>query len=112
MVGSKLDFSRRKEAHRMAVGLMDIKGQYAELQDRIEAAVLEVLRSGRVILGPNVKGFEEDAAAYMGTAGAVGVGRQAEEVDRHDGLGARREGAFDGGRVDAERVGEDVDEHR
>src|SRR5665648_532197 len=73
MVGSKLDFSRRKEAHRMAVGLMDIKGQYAELQDRIEAAVLGVLRSGRVILGPNVKGFEEDAAAYMGTAGAVGV---------------------------------------
>src|SRR5450756_840257 len=69
MVGSRLDFSRRKEAHRMAVGLMDIKGQYAELQDRIEAAVLGVLRSGRVILGPNVKGFEEDAAAYMGTAG-------------------------------------------
>jgi len=57
----------------MAVRLMDIKGQYAELQGRIEAAVLEVLRSGRVILGPNVKGFEGDAAAYMGTAGAVGV---------------------------------------
>ena len=57
----------------MAVGLMDIKGQYAELQDRIEAAVLGVLRSGRVILGPNVKGFEEDAAAYVGTVGAVGV---------------------------------------
>ena len=52
---------------------MDIKGQYAELQDRIEAAVLGVLRSGRVILGPNVKAFEEEAAAYMGTAGAVGV---------------------------------------
>ncbi|MFA4965588.1 MAG: DegT/DnrJ/EryC1/StrS family aminotransferase [Thermoleophilia bacterium] len=57
----------------MAVGLMDIKGQYAELQGRIEAAVLEVLRSGRVILGPNVKGFEEEAAAAMGTPGAVGV---------------------------------------
>ncbi len=57
----------------MAVGLMDIKGQYAELQDRIESAVLDVLRSGRVILGPNVKGFEEEAAAYLGTAGAVGV---------------------------------------
>jgi dTDP-4-amino-4,6-dideoxygalactose transaminase len=57
----------------MAVALMDIKGQYSELQDRIEAAVLEVLRSGRVILGPNVMGFEEDAAAYLGTAGAVGV---------------------------------------
>src|SRR5450756_390180 len=80
MVGSKLDFSRRKEAHRMAVGLMDIKGQYAELQDRIEAAVLGVLRSGRVILGPNVKGFEEDAAADMGTAGAVGVGHGDEVI--------------------------------
>ena len=57
----------------MAVGLMDIKGQYTELQDRLEAAVLEVLRSGRVILGPNVKSFEEEAAAYMSTAGAVGV---------------------------------------
>ncbi|HOU29271.1 MAG TPA: aminotransferase class I/II-fold pyridoxal phosphate-dependent enzyme, partial [Thermoleophilia bacterium] len=57
----------------MAVGLMDIKGQYAELQDRIEAAVLAVLRSGRVILGPNVKGFEDEAAAFLGTTGAVGV---------------------------------------
>jgi dTDP-4-amino-4,6-dideoxygalactose transaminase len=57
----------------MAVGLMDIKGQYAELQDRIEAAVLDVLRSGRVILGPNVKGFEEEASAYMDTTGSVGV---------------------------------------
>ena len=57
----------------MAVGLMDIKGQYAELQDRIEAAVLDVLRSGRVILGPNVKGFEEEASRYMGTTGSVGV---------------------------------------
>jgi len=57
----------------MAVGLMDIKGQYAELQDRIEEAVLEVLRSGRVILGPHVKGFEDEAAAYMGTTGSVGV---------------------------------------
>src|SRR5665647_2296345 len=57
----------------MAVGLMDIKGQYAELQGRIEAAVLDVLRSGRVILGPNVTSFEEEAAAQMGTAGSVGV---------------------------------------
>lgn len=57
----------------MAVGLMDIKGQYAELQDRIEAAVLDVLRSGRVILGPNVKSFEDEASTFLGTAGAVGV---------------------------------------
>jgi dTDP-4-amino-4,6-dideoxygalactose transaminase len=58
----------------MPVGLMDIQGQYAELQERIEAAVLDVLRGGRVILGPNVKAFEDESAAYLGTAGAVGVG--------------------------------------
>ena len=57
----------------MAVGLMDIVGQYAELQERIEAAVVDVLRSGRVILGPNVEGFEEEASDYLGTGGAVGV---------------------------------------
>jgi len=55
------------------IGLMDIKGQYAELQDRLEKAVLEVLRGGRVILGPQVKSFEEEAAAYIGTPDAVGV---------------------------------------
>lgn len=57
----------------MAVGLMDIKGQYTELQERVEAAVLDVLRSGRVILGPNVKAFEDEASAFIGTAGSVGV---------------------------------------
>jgi len=57
----------------MAVPLMDIKGQYAELQERIEEAVLAVLRSGRAILGPNVQAFEEEAARYLGTAAAVGV---------------------------------------
>jgi dTDP-4-amino-4,6-dideoxygalactose transaminase len=53
---------------------MDIKGQYAELQERIETAAIDVLRSGRVILGPNVKEFEEEACAFLGTTGAVGVG--------------------------------------
>jgi dTDP-4-amino-4,6-dideoxygalactose transaminase len=71
VVGSALD--RTGKEARMAVGLMDIQGQYAELQERIEGAVLEVLRSGRVILGPNVKAFEEESAAYLGTSGAVGV---------------------------------------
>ena len=57
----------------MPIGLMDIKGQYAELQERLEEAVLDVLRGGRYILGPNVRSFEEEAAAYVGTPGAVGV---------------------------------------
>jgi dTDP-4-amino-4,6-dideoxygalactose transaminase len=52
---------------------MDIKGQYAEVADAVERAVLDVLRGGRYVLGPNVKAFEEETAAYLGTAGAVGV---------------------------------------
>ena len=58
----------------MPIGLMDIKGQIRRAcRTSVEAAVLDVLRSGQVILGPNVKAFEEEAAAYSATAGAVGV---------------------------------------
>ena len=57
----------------MAVGLMDIKGQYAELQGRIETS-----RAGGAAQRPRDpraqrQGFEDEAAAFMGTAGAVGV---------------------------------------
>lgn len=41
--------------------------------EEIEQAVLAVLRSGRTINGPELKGFEQDFAAHMGTAHAVGV---------------------------------------
>ena len=57
----------------MPIGLMDIKGQIAEVQDEVEAAVLGVVRSGQFILGPNVKALEDDLAAYLGTTAAVGV---------------------------------------
>ena len=57
----------------MAIGLMDIKGQYAEVQKKLEAVVLDVLRGGQFILGPQVKAFEAETAAYLGTAAAVGV---------------------------------------
>ena len=52
---------------------MDIHGQYAELLPDIKAAVGEVIDSGRFILGPQVRGFEEEMAAQLGTAHAVGV---------------------------------------
>ncbi len=61
------------EGGAVSIGLMDIKGQYAELQERVEAVVLEVLRGGRYILGPQVKAFEEEAAAFIGVPAAVGV---------------------------------------
>ena len=57
----------------MGVPLMDLRGQWEPLHDRISAAVDDVIRSGVFILGPNVKAFEAETAADLGVAHAVGV---------------------------------------
>lgn len=56
------------------VKLLDLQTQYAEVKDEIEAAVLEVIRSGYYILGPNVQAFEKEAAEYLGAKHAIGCG--------------------------------------
>jgi dTDP-4-amino-4,6-dideoxygalactose transaminase len=55
-----------------AIPLCDLQGQYRELQPQLEQAVLRVLRSGQVIGGPEVSGFEEEAAHYCGAGYGVG----------------------------------------
>jgi dTDP-4-amino-4,6-dideoxygalactose transaminase len=57
----------------MPVPLVDVKAQYAPLLHTLRARIDEVLDGGVFILGPNVRAFEEEAAAYLGTQGAVGV---------------------------------------
>jgi dTDP-4-amino-4,6-dideoxygalactose transaminase len=52
---------------------MDIRAQYAALLPEIKRAVGDVIDSGRFILGPQVRGLEEDAAAELGTRHAVAV---------------------------------------
>lgn len=52
---------------------MDLKAQYFALKDEILKAVDDVLSGGSYILGPNVKAFEEETAAYCGTKCAVGA---------------------------------------
>lgn len=54
------------------VPMCDILAQYHGLQEEIDAAVINVMRSGQAILGPEVTRFEEEAAAYCGAAHAVG----------------------------------------
>jgi perosamine synthetase len=44
-----------------------------EIGDREEELVLEVLRSGRLSLGPMIERFERDFAAWLGTDDAVAV---------------------------------------
>lgn len=54
------------------VPLCDIGIQYRALQPEIDAAVLRVLGSGQVILGPEVAAFEAEAAEACGVKHAVG----------------------------------------
>lgn len=56
------------------VPLCDIQAQYRGLKHEIDSAVVRVLASGQVILGPEVAAFEQEAAKYMGTAHAVACG--------------------------------------
>jgi dTDP-4-amino-4,6-dideoxygalactose transaminase len=53
--------------------LVDVRAQYAPLLEEIKSRIAEVLDSGVFILGPNVRAFEEEAAAYLGVPATVGV---------------------------------------
>jgi dTDP-4-amino-4,6-dideoxygalactose transaminase len=52
---------------------VDVKAQYAPLLEELKERLSAVLDSGRFILGPEVRAFEEEAAAYLGVGEAVGV---------------------------------------
>lgn len=55
------------------VPLLDMSRQYATLKDQLNAAVLNVMAHGKFILGPEMKQFEKDAAAFVGVKHAIGV---------------------------------------
>lgn len=57
----------------MNVPLLDLKAQYATIKDEVDRKVLEVLASQGFILGPEVEALENELAAYLGAARAVGV---------------------------------------
>ncbi|ADE14390.1 Glutamine--scyllo-inositol transaminase [Nitrosococcus halophilus Nc 4] len=53
--------------------MVDLKAQYQTLKAEIEEGLAQALTSSQFILGPNVKAFEEEAAAYLGVTHGVGV---------------------------------------
>jgi len=57
----------------MKIPMLDLVRQYETIKDEIDAAILEVVRSGQYILGPYVQAFEEEAAEYCGVKCAIGV---------------------------------------
>ena len=57
----------------MNVPLVDLQAQYLAIKEEIDRAVAATIASGQYILGPEVKAFEEEMAAYLGAKYAVGV---------------------------------------
>lgn len=53
------------------VPLLDLQAQYLAIGKEIEATVIEVLRSGHYVLGPNVNAFETEAAKFLNTKHAI-----------------------------------------
>ena len=67
------------------------KAGYLAQKAEIDAAVARVLESGWYILGEEVSRFEQEWAAYLGTAHAVGVGNGTDAIElalRALGIGA------------------------
>ncbi len=56
----------------IGVPLCDIRAQYQQLETEIQEAVLKVLASGQVILGPEVKALETEIARYCGAGFGIG----------------------------------------
>ena len=59
----------------MTIPLVDLKAQYISIKDEIDSAIQRVLQNGQFILGPEVKAFEEEMAAYCGTKFEFGGGK-------------------------------------
>lgn len=55
------------------IPVLDLRPEINSLWEELTSAIEGVLRSGQFIMGPNVKAFEEEAAAYLGVRHAVGV---------------------------------------
>jgi len=55
------------------IPLVDVSAQWAPVRAELEARFAEVLDSGQFIRGPHYYAFEQEAAAYLGVKGSVGV---------------------------------------
>jgi dTDP-3-amino-3,4,6-trideoxy-alpha-D-glucose transaminase len=58
----------------------DLKRQYESIKPELDEATARVLASGWYILGPEVRAFEAEFAAFCGVSHAVGVGNGTEAL--------------------------------
>ncbi|RMD60105.1 MAG: DegT/DnrJ/EryC1/StrS family aminotransferase [Nitrospirae bacterium] len=57
----------------MKIPMVDLRSQYRDIKKEVEDTIKEILESGQFILGPHVREFEREVAAYHGCKYAVGV---------------------------------------
>lgn len=57
----------------MTVKFLDLKASFEEIQTEVERAILNSLRSGQYIGGPEVENFEAEFAAYVDAGHCAGV---------------------------------------
>lgn len=57
----------------MQIQFLDLKAQYETIKEDIKKAIIDAVESGQYIMGPNVKAFEEEIAAYLGVKHAIAV---------------------------------------
>lgn len=55
------------------IPILDLNPEIEGLWDELNGAIQDVLRGGHFIMGPDVKSFEEEVAAHLGTRHAVGL---------------------------------------
>ncbi|MBI3817767.1 MAG: DegT/DnrJ/EryC1/StrS family aminotransferase [Planctomycetes bacterium] len=55
------------------IALLDLAATHRQHADEIEAAVLDVLRSGRYVLGPMVEAFERETQQFLKSGPVLGV---------------------------------------
>jgi dTDP-3-amino-3,4,6-trideoxy-alpha-D-glucose transaminase len=58
----------------------DLKRQYESIKPELDEAAARVLASGWYILGPEVRAFEDEFAAFCGVGHAIGVGNGTEAL--------------------------------
>lgn len=56
------------------IPLLDLRAEYAEIKESVDASMRRVVESARFILGDEVTNFEKDFAAFCRTEYAIGVG--------------------------------------
>jgi dTDP-4-amino-4,6-dideoxygalactose transaminase len=65
---------------KMSVAFYGHTRQYHNIQAEIDAQIKDVLESGQYVLGPVLKRFEQELAAFHGTKYAIGVGNGTDAI--------------------------------